>query len=848
MSRKLYDQLMSEKSSLPYADHHHGDTKSEESSRNHHKQRNRRRENEEDELVKYMSNLPGYLEKGKMNREKFLNVGVLDWKRLEQWQHSHKHVPHRSSTSSTATSSASSSVSADLLSGQRIFRPSLQSHFMASPMQGRAQAIKSSRDSVGKCQNFRGSHNDIGSHSKYLDDPFSQKHPNSSLKGCDRKYLDRYVDKERGIFPNDRMYYEAASCARLEKSTQGGLEKRVDALRERDTDTVVQPTLRKSKPFDLRLPRDSPQNNHCRLPDVPKSFIQKPENSSRTSVSEKPKELLHKDLNYDISHSCPVPDELRCIDYQLKGSGPSSTDLESIKLPASTFSSPLSTNSSSFSVKMRISPSRSRKSEERKHTIANGPVQGLDQKVTSDKSRSSSPFRRLSISIGYTSKGPVSKEDEQVPRLSSVAARKSSSENVRDYACSSISGNDKHGDAGRSRSSPLRRLLDPLLKPKTTTKSRNSVELSQKDSVSINKNRRSSDWKFSTVQPGKEVEKDHRIDSSHGKKHVPSMTPALLRIAVRNGLPLFTFAVDDNTSNILAATVKNLSAVGKDECNSIYTFFTFSEVKKKNGSWMNQAGRSKGPDYVPHAVAQMKVSESHRYDLTSENCVNSSTVKEFVLFSVNLRQGDARATDYQPNDELAAIVVKIPKAISCINGWHQSNSQEPNHATVLLPGGVHSLPSKGGPSSLIERWKSGGSCDCGGWDLGCKLKILATENQACRNPTSSKAYVADQLELFLQGNNEQEHWRAFSLAPFKHGVYSIAFDSSLSLLQAFSICIALVDSKMPYELSGSRNSGEDRNTRETLLVQTKELKALGKLEGIPASFVSNPPLSPFGRV
>ncbi|KAK7281446.1 hypothetical protein RIF29_09440 [Crotalaria pallida] len=52
-----------------------------------------------------------------------------------------------------------------------------------------------------------------------------------------------------------------------------------------------------------------------------------------------------------------------------------------------------------------------------------------------------------------------------------------------------------------------------------------------------------------------------------------------------------------------------------------------------------------------------------------------------------------------------------------------------------------------------------------------------------------------------QRNNEQEHWCAFGLAPFKHGVYSIAFDSSLSLLQAFSICIALVDSNMPYELS-----------------------------------------------
>ncbi|CAL0329161.1 unnamed protein product [Lupinus luteus] len=847
MSRKLYDQLLSEKSSLSCDEQHHRVTKSEDhstlkSARNHHKQRHHGRASEEDELVKYMSNLPGYLERGKKN-EKILNVGVLDWKRLEQWEYNHKHVPHRSSTSLVSTSNTSSSVSAD-----RLFRQSLQSHFMASP--GHSDAIKSSSESLRNCHNFRGSHINIGTHSKHLDDNLSQKHPKTRLKGCNRKYLDPHIDKECDIFPNDRMHYEAASCARLGKSTQDcGMEKRVN------TDIVFKHMFEKSKKFDLSLLRDSSQNNHCRVPDMPKFLVQKSGNSSRASFSEKHKELSHEDFNYDISHSCPLPDEPCCNNFQVKGSGSSSTDLESINFPSSSFSSPLSTYSSPLSDKMGISPSRTRNADERKQTIAkispaSGPPQGLDQKVASGKSRSSSPFRRLSISIGNTSKGSACKEDEYVPHLSSVTASKSSSETVRGYASSKMSGSDKPGDAGRSRSNPFGRFQDPLLKPRAT-KSHHPMESSQEDSELISKNCRSADGKFSTLQPDKEVENDHKIDSSNGKNNVPSMTQALLRFAVRNGLPLFTFAVGDNTSNILAATAKNLSALDKDECNTVYTFFAFREVKKKSGSWMNQRARSKGPDYIPHAVAQMKVSDSHYYDLTSQNCVGSSTIKEFVLFSVNLRQENAQATDYQPKDELAAIVVKIPKAVGCINGWHQrsfqSDSQYPIHATVLLPSGVHSLPSKGGPSSLIERWKSGGSCDCGGWDLACKLKVIATENQPCRKPTSSKAYLANQLELFLQGN-EQESQRVFSFAPFKHGVYSIAFDSSLSLLQAFSICIALVDSKKPYDLFGSRNSIEDNNPGETLLVQTKELKAFGKLEDIPASYVSYPSLSPFGRV
>jgi hypothetical protein len=53
---------------------------------------------------------------------------------------------------------------------------------------------------------------------------------------------------------------------------------------------------------------------------------------------------------------------------------------------------------------------------------------------------------------------------------------------------------------------------------------------------------------------------------------------------------------------------------------------------------------------------------------------------------------------------------------------------------------------------------------------------------------------------------------------------------------------------MPCELSESRNSIEDKITKETLSVRTEELKGFGKLKHIPASYVSYPPVSPVGRV
>lgn len=343
-----------------------------------------------------------------------------------------------------------------------------------------------------------------------------------------------------------------------------------------------------------------------------------------------------------------------------------------------------------------------------------------------------------------------------MPHRSSVGT---SSGNMRGCSSSDISGNGKAGDFGRNRSSPLRRLLDPLLKPKAVN-GRHSAVSSQNNSLLINKKCMSATGKSSTLQLEKELITNHGVgcstvctDSSKNEKHKSSTVQALLNIAVKNGLPLYTFAIDKN-SNILAATVKKLETSEKDDCSCIYTFFTFREVNKKNGNWMKQAGKCKGTDYIHHVVAQMEVSNSHFFYLTGQNYVDSSTVKEFVLYSVKLNQGGDQATDYQPNDELAAIILKIPKTTSFINDVHQSSScndgQEFVRATVVLPSGIHSHPSKGGPSSLIERWKSGGSCDCGGWDMGCELKILANENLAAKKSSSSKAHAEDHFELYFQ--------------------------------------------------------------------------------------------------
>ncbi|KAF3457839.1 hypothetical protein FNV43_RR02499 [Rhamnella rubrinervis] len=107
-----------------------------------------------------------------------------------------------------------------------------------------------------------------------------------------------------------------------------------------------------------------------------------------------------------------------------------------------------------------------------------------------------------------------------------------------------------------------------------------------------------------------------------------------------------------------------------------------------------------------------------------------------------------------PNIELAAIIVKdhVPETQKEeVGGWglkflkkvgvkHIVKSKEASVPSeycqtscdcsttmdILIPAGLHGGPRtrNGGPSSLIERWRSGGHCDCGGWDMGCPLTIL----------------------------------------------------------------------------------------------------------------------------
>lgn len=73
------------------------------------------------------------------------------------------------------------------------------------------------------------------------------------------------------------------------------------------------------------------------------------------------------------------------------------------------------------------------------------------------------------------------------------------------------------------------------------------------------------------------------------------------------------------------------------------------------------------------------------------------------------------------------------------------NCSRPAKVNVVTTSGNHSLGSNEscGPSSLLDRFRLGGGCECGGWDMGCPLTIFG-------NPNIQIAENQQPLELFIQ--------------------------------------------------------------------------------------------------
>ncbi|XP_042493521.1 uncharacterized protein LOC122073074 [Macadamia integrifolia] len=206
-------------------------------------------------------------------------------------------------------------------------------------------------------------------------------------------------------------------------------------------------------------------------------------------------------------------------------------------------------------------------------------------------------------------------------------------------------------------------------------------------------------------------------------------------------------------------------------------------------------------------------------DLSGEQC-------QEMLGELDAMDSTLLESDPSPNLELAAIVVKDYVRDTCqeavVGGWglkflekvgaekantpvedfdSPESSQESPHRNrndcstsmdVLIPAGFHGGPRtrNGGPSSLTARWRSGGHCDCGGWDIGCPLTVLHNMSSKEIVMQADAQQECKSFDLFMEGTNHGEP--TLRMVNIQDGMYFIHFQSTLTALQAFSIGVATI--------------------------------------------------------
>ncbi|KEH28988.1 hypothetical protein MtrunA17_Chr4g0008861 [Medicago truncatula] len=833
--------------------------------------------NDGDELVKHMSNLPGYLlhnDRVENVQEKAFNVGVLDWSRLENWKH--KHIPDdltsrftpfnrgesssRVATKSKSSTSASGREKLDDKKGSRRIRPNNrealpQSSKLPSENVKRFESSRSGSKRIGsektRNDNIKRT-SDVGNLasnsrprriSSSVPNENKDDEANQKMEGL-QEHTQKKIERNHKFISDMEQRTEKSKSKGVsfssKKTGSGDCEssQKVNQLPESGFDDSCKHSHSKPSNIVLLYPHDIPDSSSSddfRLSEFQTSSDENHPESSRSSLSyvSIPEEVY-------VDNVCPeiaLSNRCRSAIDRTSFSGPMqnsvSTDLSMNR------SSAISEKSASKINKMSGLQSEAACSEKdvldnrlSNQSAFNNLIESLDQEtaeLTSQKRSNPSHNRRFSFSLSRIGRSFSFKEGPAASQFSSkFVSSKSGPVTPESSRRWDNSSKEKANCQNRTRSSPLKRLLDPILKHKASGTD-HSGESSQKQNRSTD----STSLRSIGVNESLQDEKS-KVSSIQG----------LLQITIKNGMPLFKFVLNDERK-IYAATKNSLSSHEKNDLGCCFTFYIVNEIKKKSGGWMSHGNKEKSCGYAYNVVAQMKSSTSKFTEAVNQNSKRQHMVKEYVLLGVEINQTDQGPPKFIPTMELAAVVFETSCGNSSNEQLHGDNDimkkGENDSSTVILPGGVHGSPNRGEPSSLIHRWRTGGLCDCGGWDIGCKLLVLREQNLSSNIPRSYKPYQ-DRFQLFVQEGSENDA-PLFTLLPLNNGFYSVEFSSTISHLQAFFISVSLLScQKQPGSLEMSSMS-------EETLKEPSSNNNSRRLHGkAPIKYTPIPPLSPVGRV
>ncbi|XP_062209538.1 uncharacterized protein LOC133911349 [Phragmites australis] len=485
----------------------------------------------------------------------------------------------------------------------------------------------------------------------------------------------------------------------------------------------------------------------------------------------------------------------------------------------------------------------------------------------------------------------------------SASSSKSMSVKVSSFDGTPPSENVQHGIESntKARSSPFKKILDPIMKSKSLRSPslmekgdpNSTVPVSRKKPIS----RKSLLSDFSRTEQASNCQPNGEIQ--HIKSALsPAHLQAVLKLDSRNGIQVFEFCVKDPEESISARSWKT-----GNELNSIYTFHSGRQRSSaagrisKDGGWCS-----------PPIVGQVQVSSYLCSEVGKDGTVNNSVVNEFVSYDIaharrvveektqctettqpplcsvldksisgesprrinlmdqqkNARNNSDVSTscpwseeDLYPHLEIAATVIQVP--FHKVKSKEMKNGSSPCTVKVITHSGLHGLPSdnEATPSPLLDRWRYGGGCDCGGWDMSCPIVVLgnAYDNNWAESITINAKHP---MELFVQGSKEE--LPALSMKANGKGQFLVDFHARLSALQAFSVCISLLhcsEASMAVSLEKGKHKLYSSSLKMLLeedvrhlieAVTAEEKKPRKRREKAPPSVLLDPPFSPIGRV
>ncbi|MFS7907932.1 hypothetical protein Hanom_Chr01g00077291 [Helianthus anomalus] len=184
----------------------------------------------------------------------------------------------------------------------------------------------------------------------------------------------------------------------------------------------------------------------------------------------------------------------------------------------------------------------------------------------------------------------------------------------------------------------------------------------------------------------------------------------MLRCSWHNGFPHYVFTVDDDRKVFINSKYIKVESTTDEGVERVYTFHS------NESDLLGEMSVSTSFEICPHGTQIMET----KFVL----CANGDNIEGYTH---TLDQNQTKNIFKNHNVELAAIVMKDCIRASQNEDRHCETCRQNSNMNVVIPAGVHGGPRSrngGGPSSLVERWRSGGSGDCGGWDLGCPLTAL----------------------------------------------------------------------------------------------------------------------------